>query len=65
MLAGTITNAYLVAQPPQVYNLIDDGLDDIDWGDVDESVLNQQQSKRPMASASEQPPENAKRFRSA
>lgn len=48
---------------PQVYNLIDDGLDDIDWGGVDEAVLNQQQSKRPSSGANE-PSESAKRFRS-
>ncbi|TYZ58506.1 hypothetical protein PybrP1_010465, partial [[Pythium] brassicae (nom. inval.)] len=59
-----LSHILCVAQPPQVYNLIDDGLDDIDWGDVDESVLNQQQSKRPLASASD-PLENAKRLRSA
>lgn len=46
-----------------MHDLIDDGLDDIDWGEVDDSVLNQS-AKRPSAIATTIDATTAKRFKS-
>lgn len=46
-------------KPPPIYDLIDDGLDDIDWHNIDESLLNRQ-SKRP----GDELNESSKRFKS-